>query len=469
VGWSESYMDAVTDMNAIAAAETEAASPIGASPTVSPVEASQAAASPVSNRIEEANKSASLVRKMFEEGNRLKAIHGADKVFDFSLGNPNVEPPEVFQKVLEELAADRTPGMHGYMSNAGYLEARMAVADYLSGEQGMRVPADNIVMTAGAAAGANVIFRAILDPGDEVIVSRPFFMEYRAYVGNYEGVLVPVPSLDDFGLDLAAIEAAITPRTRAVLIDSPNNPTGRVYPAASLAALGDLLRRASAKAERIIYLVSDEPYRKVVYDGARVPPIFQAYEATIMTTSYSKELSLSGERIGYVAAHPDSPGVERLMEGLILTNRILGFVNAPALMQRVVARLQGVTSDFSLYRRNREVLYGALVGAGYTVRKPEGAFYVFPKAPVADDVAFAKELVERLVLVVPGSGFGVPGYFRMAYCVAPEVVDGALPALRELGEKYFGRRASGAADPAGAGAALGGRGAAPADGRGGAA
>ena len=393
---------------------------------------------PTAKKIEGFCQRSSWIRRMFEEGDRLTAIHGRENVFDFSLGNPNVEPPLEFQRVLEDLVHDPTPGLHGYMPNAGYPAAREAVACYLSEDQGVGVPGENIVMTCGAGGALNVILKTILDPCDEVVVPRPYFAEYGFYVDNHGGVLKPVDTTADFGLDLDAIAAAIGEKTRAVLINSPNNPTGRVYPAGSLARLGDLLRQKTRETGRIIYLISDEPYRRIVFDGLRVPPVMAAFENSVIASSYSKELSLAGERIGYVAAHPDIPRVGSLMEGLILANRILGFVNAPALMQRAVAQLQGVGVDLSLYERNRKVLYHALSEAGYAVQLPQGAFYLFPRSPLDDDVAFVQELLDRRVLVVPGVGFGAPGYFRMAFCTAPEVVDGALPALRELGAKYFG-------------------------------
>jgi len=393
---------------------------------------------PVAKKIADFTQRSSWIRQMFEEGARLAEIHGRDRVYDFSIGNPNVEPPQEFQRVIEELASDRTAGMHGYMANAGYQETRAAVAMYLSQDQGVPLSADHIVMTCGAAGAINVAFKAILDPLDEVIVSRPYFVEYGFHVDNHGGVLKPVSSGAGFDLDIGAIDAAIGPKTRAVLVNSPNNPTGRIYPGESLRALGDLLRRKCRDTGRVIYLLSDEPYRRIAYDGHRVPPIMAAYENTILATSYSKELSLPGERIGYLAANPSIPRVKDLMEGLILANRILGFVNAPALMQRAVARLQGLGVDVAPYQRNRDVLWQALAESGFEVFKPEGAFYLFPRSPIEDDVAFVRELQEHLVLAVPGSGFGLPGYFRLAFCVAPEVVDGALPAFRAVGAKYYG-------------------------------
>ncbi len=392
----------------------------------------------VAKKIAESSRRSSWIREMFEEGARLAAIHGRDKVFDFSIGNPNLEPPEEFQQVMEDLVHDRTPGRHGYMSNAGYAETRGAVAEYLSRDQGVKLTADHVVMTCGAGGALNVMLKAILDPGDEVVVPKPYFVEYSSYADNHGGVLRPVASRPDFDLDIDAIAAAVGPRTKAVLINSPHNPTGRVYPAESLAALGDLLRRKSAELGRVVYLVSDEPYRRIVYDGIKVPPVMAAYENTMIGSSYSKELSLSGERIGYAAANPAIPDIEAMMEALTMTNRILGFVNAPALMQRAVARLQGVSVDIAPYQRNRDVLCEALSGAGFDVFKPQGAFYLFPRTPIEDDVAFCRELQQHLVLVVPGSGFGLGGHFRMAYCVPPEVVDSALPAFRKIGAKYVG-------------------------------
>lgn len=392
---------------------------------------------PVAKKIAEASRHSSWIRQMFEEGTRLAQVHGHDRVFDFSIGNPNLEPPGEFQRVIEELVRDPGPGLHGYMSNAGYPETRAAVARHLAGEQGVSLGPENVVMTCGAGGALNVIFKAILDPGDEVIVPLPYFMEYESYVDNHGGVLRPVPTLPDFDLDLERTEAAMSSKTRAILINSPNNPTGRIYPGGSLEGLGALLKRKSEENGRMIYLVSDEPYRRIVFDGAQVPPVMAAYSGTIIASSYSKELSLAGERIGYVAADPVIPGIEELMEGLVMANRILGFVNAPALMQRAVGRLQGVGVDVAPYQRNRDAICRGLAEAGFDFFKPQGAFYVFPRTPVDDDVAFCREMLEHLVLVVPGSGFGLAGHFRVAFCVAPEVVDGALPAFREVGAKYF--------------------------------
>ncbi len=394
--------------------------------------------SSVSQKIGGSLSKQSYIRKMFEEGNRLKAIHGADKVFDFSLGNPNLEPPEEFQAALRDLVNNPIPGMHGYMPNAGYPETRAAVAAFLSEEQGVALKGDHVVMTVGAGGALNAVFKAVLDPGDEVLTPSPGFVEYDFYVDNHGGVCVHVPTAPDFDLDLDAIAGGINAKTRIVLINSPNNPTGVVYSAATLSKLGDILRAKSEEHGRIIYLLSDEPYRKIVYGAVEVPPIMKAYDNSIIVTSYSKDLSLAGERIGYVAVNPAIPEVELLMGGLILANRILGFVNAPSLMQLAITRCQGARVDISLYQRNRDLLYTTLTDAGFTVPQPDGAFYLFPKAPIADDVAFVQELAEKLVLVVPGSGFGGPGYFRIAYCVSSDRVEGSLPVFKEVGKKYFG-------------------------------
>ena len=393
---------------------------------------------PVARKVAESSAQGSWIRRMFEEGIRLKDLYGADRVCDLSIGNPNVEPPPEFRAVVGDLLAEETPGLHGYMPNAGYPEVRQTLARCLSHELGVEVPAGNVLMTVGAAGGLNVALKAVLDPDDEVIFMRPYFVDYGFYVSNYQGVPKPVPASPDFDLDLQAIEAAIGERTRAVLINSPNNPTGRVYPRETLLALGELLRAKTQLLGRTIYLLSDEPYRRIVYDGVVVPSVFEAYENSIVVSSYSKELSLAGERIGYLVAHPALRGVEMLMQGLVFATRVLGFINAPALMQRAVGRLHGTTVDMGTYERNREVLLRGLLDSGYVVPPAQGGFYLFPRSPLCDDVAFVNELAEHRVLAVPGVAFGAPGHFRLSYCVAPEVVDRALPELRSLAWKYQG-------------------------------
>jgi len=389
----------------------------------------------VAKKIQDAMERSSWIRKMFEEGVRLKAIHGADNVYDFSLGNPDLEPPEKFRQVLSSIVAESSTGTHGYMPNAGYGETRTAVADYVSREQGVKVESEHVVMTCGAAGALNCIFKTLLDPGDEVIVSAPYFVEYGFYTDNHGGQLRVVSTREDFTLDPSAIEKAINPKTKVVLINSPNNPSGQVYEHTSLAQLGDLLAANSKKMGRTLYLVSDEPYRKIVYDGFKVPSIFEAYPNSIVATSYSKDVSLPGERIGYLVAHPEAEEVRTLMSGFVLANRILGFVNAPALMQRVVTNLQGNCVNLRKYKARRDLFYQGLADAGYELLKPRGAFYLFPKSPIADEVSFVRSLHEENILVVPGTGFGSPGYFRIAYCVGKKTIESAIPGFARARQK----------------------------------
>ena len=383
----------------------------------------------IAAKIQDAIERSSWIRKMFEEGARLKALHGPDKVCDFSLGNPDLEPPEKFRQVLRSVIAESPTGAHGYMPNAGYEETRAAVADYVSREQGVKVESEHLVMTCGAAGALNCIFKALLDPGEEVIVPAPYFVEYGFYADNHGGQIRVVSTREDFTLDPAAIERAIDSKTKVILINSPNNPSGQVYDRNSLQQLGNLLAASSKKMGRTIYLVSDEPYRKIVYDGVEVPSIFEAYPNSIIATSYSKDISLAGERLGYLAVNPQADGVEGLMGGLVLANRILGFVNAPALMQRVVTHLQGACVDVRVYQARRDLFFQGLVDAGYELIKPRGAFYLFPKSPIADDVSFVRLLQEENILVVPGSGFGSPGHFRIAYCVGKKTIESAMPGF----------------------------------------
>ena len=390
----------------------------------------------IAAKIQSVIEKSSWIRKMFEEGGRLKAIHGADKVFDFSLGNPNVPPPDIFEKTLRDLLDSGEAKDHGYMPNTGYPFVRKAVALQVEKEQGAPVTADDIIMTCGAAGALNATFKALLDPGDEVITPAPYFVEYGAYVDNHGGVLKTAATREDFTLDLDAIAAAITEKTKIVLINSPNNPTGQIYDEASLGALGRLLLDRGDAAGRTIYLVSDEPYRKIVYDGAKVPGIFGACPNSIVATSYSKDLSIPGERLGYIAVNPAADDRNNLLAALALTNRILGFVNAPALMQRVVARLQGASVDVSEYDRKRRLLCKGLAECGYDFVMPPGAFYLFPRSPIPDDIAFVKTLLEELILVVPGSGFGGPGHFRISYCVDVQTIIGAMPGFKRALAKY---------------------------------
>ena len=372
----------------------------------------------------------SWIRKMFEEGAKMKAEFGADKVFDFSIGNPDVPPPAKFYTVLGELAKINQPGTHGYMPNAGYPFVREALAKRLGAEQGVDLQLGDVLMTCGAAGGLNVIFKALLDPEDEVIIFSPFFVEYHFYIDNHGGVPKVVPTNKDFTLDLAALEQALTPKTKVVLINSPNNPTGQIYSAESLQKLGQLLDAAGARFKTSIYLVSDEPYRNIVFDNNHVPPLMTATTNAIIASSYSKELSLPGERIGYLAIHPEMPGKELVLGALTLANRILGFVNAPALMQRAVAQLQDVSADNSIYARRLEVFCKVLDAAGITYVRPKGAFYLFPQVPI-DDVEFCRLLQEQKILAVPGRGFGMPGYIRLAFCVDEKVIAGSVEGFKK--------------------------------------
>ncbi len=371
----------------------------------------------------------SWIRRMFEEGRALKARLGADKVFDFTLGNPDLEPPPQFKTELAAAVQDPRPGLHAYMPNAGLPETRQALAAHLGLVHQLDFAADDLVLTVGAAGALNIIFKAILDPGDEVIVLAPYFVEYLAYVDNHGGVARVVETDAEFRLDLDLLAAALTPTTRAVIVNSPNNPTGQVYEAAALTALGRLLADHSARHGRPVYLLADEPYRRIVYDGLEVPSIFAAYPDTLLATSFSKDLSSPGERLGYVAVSPRGAGRGELVGGLVLANRILGFVNAPALMQRVVANLTEVCVNIEPYARRRELFCRVLADAGYDFFRPKGAFYLFPKAPGGDDLAFVARLKEENILAVPGRGFGRAGHFRLAFCAPEKVIENAAPGF----------------------------------------
>ncbi len=383
----------------------------------------------ISKKMKNFAEKSSWIRKMFEEGAKMKAEFGAENVFDFSLGNPDVPPPPAFNKVIREVAADESAGVHAYMPNGGYPWVREALAARMSIEQGVAVHHGDMLMTCGAAGALNVVMKSLLNPGDEVIILAPFFVEYHFYVDNHGGVAKIVPCDKDFNLDLEAIRKAIGDKTKALIINSPNNPTGQIYSQDSLDALGKLLAEEGSKHSSTIYLVADEPYRKIVFDKHEVGSIFQATNNSIVLSSYSKDLSLPGERIGYLAVHPEINEKASLLDALTLANRILGFVNAPALMQRVVAELQDVCVDSSIYARRRDIFCKILKNAGFDFIPPKGAFYVFPKSPIEDDVAFCAILQEHKILAVPGRGFGAPGYFRLAFCVAEDIIEGSAEAF----------------------------------------
>ena len=379
----------------------------------------------------------SWIRRMFELGIALKRERGEENVFDLSLGNPVVEPPPEFFDALRSLADTPAPGAHRYMPNAGYPETRQAVAETLAAETGLPYGAQHVLMTCGAAAALNVAIRALCDPGDEVVVLTPYFAEYLFYPGNHGAVPVVVGCDEAFMPDLDDLERKLTPRSKAVILNSPNNPGGVIYPQSFVADLAALLRRKSKELGVDIYLISDEPYRRIIYDGLSYPFPQHEYERTITATSHAKDLALPGDRIGYLAVHPACEEAGDLLDAFSFCNRVLGFVNAPAIMQHLVRRLQRVTVDVSDYQTKRDYLCDMLTSAGYNVRKPEGAFYLFPQSPVEDEMLLIDALQEEGVLVVPGRGFGMPGYFRISYCVEQATLEGAAPgfraAIRKLG------------------------------------
>jgi aspartate aminotransferase len=390
----------------------------------------------VSRKINEMMTQSSWIRQMFEAGARLKAEHGLERVFDFSLGNPNLPPPDPFNQILRDTVDSCGVGDHCYMPQSGYPQVCVSIADYLAKEQGVAITCDEIIMTCGAAGALNVIFKALLDPGDEVLTPAPCFVEYRFYADNHGGLLKMAGTRADFSLDLEALDQAITAKTKVVLINSPNNPTGRIYDQASLDGLGRLIEQRSHDFGRTIYLVSDEPYRKIVYDDLAVPSIFQSCDQAIIATSYSKDLSIPGERIGFAAVNPAATHKKEVMAGMALTNRILGFVNAPALMQRVVSCMQGISVDIGEYKRKRDLLCDGLGAAGYDFITPQGAFYLFPRTPIPDDVEFVNALQKERILVVPGSGFAGPGHFRIAFCVDDRTIVNALPGFKRVMQHY---------------------------------
>ena len=372
----------------------------------------------------------SWIRRMFEEGIALRARLGPGNVFDLSLGNPVMEPPAGFASELRRIAASPTPGMHRYMPNAGYPETREAVAAALAGETGLAFTGAEVVMTCGAGGALNVVMKALLDPGDEVVVFAPYFVEYFFYADNHGGTCKVVAPDERFLPDMGSLDEALSERTRIVLLNSPNNPTGVLYPRPVIDKIAGAVRAAEKRHGREIFLVSDEPYRRILYDGLEYPDVFASYERSIVATSHSKDLGLAGERIGYIAVHPEYPDLGELVDGLVFCNRTLGFVNAPALIQRLVAGLQGATVDVAAYQAKRDFMWGELTALGYEVVRPDGAFYLFPRSPIEDDVAFTDSLREEGVLVVPGRGFGMPGYFRISYCVDDATLQGAIPGFR---------------------------------------
>lgn len=388
----------------------------------------------ISKAISKSMRDSSWIRAMFEEGEKMKKVHGPENILDFTLGNPVMEPPAELKEELVRIVTSDIKGMHRYMTNSGYEDVRGEIARFHKEKSGLPFTKDNIVMTVGSAGGMNVALKSLLDPGNEVIVPTPFFVEFKFYIENHGGVMKLVDTGEDFHLDIEKIEKAISKKTKAIIINSPNNPTGVVYNEKDLRDLAALLHKRREKGQRI-FLLSDEAYRKIIYDGIVLPDVFNIYEDTITVTSHSKDLALPGERIGYISASPLIKNLKPLMDAMIFSNRILGFINAPALMQRLVGKFQQNSIDVLDYQGKRDAIYNILVESGFDVIKPMGAFYIFPRSPEPDDIAFVRELQKHHILAVPGVGFGTPGYFRLAYCVDMDIIKRSRKFFLELGLK----------------------------------
>ena len=377
---------------------------------------------------------------MFEEGNRLRAIYGANKVYDFSLGNPSVPAPECVKEAIIDLVNEVEPTvLHGYMSNAGFEDVRQTIAESLNHRFGTKFAAKNLIMTVGAASGLNVIFKTILNPEEEVIVFAPYFLEYGAYVRNFDGKLVEIsPDTTTFQPNLEEFEQKITAKTRAVIVNTPHNPTGVVYSEETIKKLAAILEKKQKEFGSVIYLISDEPYRELAYDGVEVPYLTKYYKNTLICYSYSKSLSLPGERIGYVLVPDEVDDARTIYAAVCGAGRALGFVCAPSLIQHVIAKCAGQVSDLSVYKKNRDLLYDSLTAYGFTCVHPDGAFYLFMKTPEPDAYAFCEKAKKHELLLVPGDDFGAPGFVRIAYCVTTAQIKRALPAFKELAGEYFG-------------------------------
>ena len=386
----------------------------------------------ISEPMRDAMKAASFIRRMFEEGNRLKAEHGVENVHDFSLGNPSAPPPKEFFAALEEVAKTSEPADHRYMTNAGRLDTRKFIAEQVGREQGLAIGPEHVVMSTGAAGALNVLLKSVLEPQDEVLLLVPYFSEYLFYIQNHQGVPKSVPTGPDFAPDLDALRASLTDRTRALILNTPNNPSGVCYRPETVEAIGAIIDEHAEKVGRPVYLMMDEPYRRIRYTEVEHPRILSCCRHGVLVTSCSKELGLAGERIGYAVLNPRQEGVQELADAMAIATRILGFVNAPAVMQRVLPLCGDAAVDITPYRENRDLLVETLLDAGYRMPPPEGAFFLFPEAPGGDDIAFCDALRARLVLTVPGRGFGAPGHIRISYAVPRETVEKALPAFREV-------------------------------------
>ena len=392
----------------------------------------------ISNKMKSLVNNNSTIRAMFEEGKRLSDIYGEENVFDYSIGNPNVEPPENIKTIISDILNKEKPNfVHGYMNNSGYEDVRDDISSFLNKKNNLNLTRNNIVMTCGAAGGLNIILKSILNPDEEVITFAPFFGEYKNYVENFDGKLVIVPTnIDTFEPDLDELSKVINSKTKAIIINNPNNPTGVIYSKNAIQSLADLLNKKQKELNTSIYLISDEPYREIVYDNAEVPCLLKYYDNTFIGYSYSKSLSLPGERIGYVVVNPAMTNCDEMMAALNIANRILGFVNAPSLFQRVIAKSLGSEVDVNIYKKNRDLLYNHLVKLGFTCIKPKGAFYLFPRTPIEDDKKFCEDAKQFNLLLVPGSTFGCPGHIRLSYCISYEKIEKSLPAFDKLAKLY---------------------------------
>ncbi len=390
----------------------------------------------ISEKIKDYMTRASWIRRMFEQGAAMKKEYGEENVFDFTLGNPIMEPPREVQQVLKSMADRPKPGLHRYMSNAGFPEVRQAIAAYAQKKYGLSFERKHVVMSVGAGGALNAALKAILDDGDEVIIIAPYFVEYLFYIDNHNGKSVSVDSMENFELNVEGIERAVNERTKAVIINSPHNPTGVIYDRKSLDELSLALRRKEKELGREIYIISDEPYRKIVFDGMECPSILHSYKNSIVVTSHSKDLSLPGERIGYALINSNAENADALVDAMTFTTRILGFVNAPAMQQIIAAKCCDVSVNVSWYQEKRDLLYDGLTRIGYETVKPQGAFYMFPKSPIKDDQEFTRMALKKRILIVPGIGFGKPGHFRLSYCTLDnETIRRSMDGFEELYEE----------------------------------